>query len=458
MEKFQYLSKAKLNSLPKAPGVYALASLQTVLYIGKAANIRNRAKNHFQQSTYRDNLFIQDVTKVGYIKTDSDIDALLLESQLIKKQQPRYNVMWKDDKKYFYVAITKEKLPRVFLTHQPTDFATGASTDASRAIPTAPPELRSAGRSLRQGINYIGPFVEGKAIKQVLKLLRRVFPYYTAKKHGQLPCSWCHIDLCPGPAPQEKEYQKNIKKLTAVLKGKRKSVLSSLKKEMQEASKLHDFEKAAFTRDQLLALEHTISNAALFVSPLQKEKQDWLAVEKELQKILKTTKRISRIEAYDISNIQGQQATGSQVTFLKGAPAKDSWRKYKIRIAGKPNDFAMIEELLLRRLQHPEWPYPHLMVIDGGKGQLSAALKAISNLTKLSYPHLNEIKLRDIKVVALAKKRNELFFPGRKNSVLLSDLPKPVENLFLFIRDEAHRFAISYHRTLRSKNLFLKSS
>jgi len=483
MEKFRYLSKAKLNNLPKAPGVYALSSPKAILYIGKAINIKDRVKNHFTKTNYKDNLFMQDVTKVGYMKTESDIDALIVESQLIKKQQPKYNVMWKDDKKYFYVAITKEQLPRIFLTHQPTSSAAGASTVASRAIPTAPPELRSAGHSLRQSIEYIGPFVEGKAIKQVLRMLRKVFPYYTqphgagagytAKKHGALLCQYCHLNLCPGPTPNANAYKKNIRNLVAVLKGKKTSVLKQLKKEMQSAAKSQDFEKAAALRDQFLSLERIISHARL-LSPEASVSFDWVIIEKELQKLFSTKKRITRIEAYDISNIQGKEATGSQVTFVKGIPAKEHYRKYKIRLVHKksqdsavgsdPNDFAMMQELLERRLKHKEWPYPQLIVIDGGKGQLTSTQKAISNLVKLSCSHpfgserLSESKLRDIKIVALAKKQNELFFPGKPKSVLLRDLPQPVENLLLHIRDEAHHFAITYHRKLRLKKLLAPES
>ena len=455
MEKFRYLPKTKLSTLPKAPGVYALSSPKTVLYIGKAANIKERVKNHFVQTNYKDNLFMQLVTKVGYIKTQSDIDALLLESQLIKKQQPKYNVMWKDDKKYFYVAITKENLPRIFLTHQPVNSATGASTIASRAIPTAPPELRAGGHSLHQNITYIGPFVEGKAIKQVLRFLRRVFPYYTAKKHGALLCQYCHLNLCPGPNPNKEIYKKNIRNLVSVLKGKKNSVLKQLKKEMKTAAKNQDFEKAAKLRNQFLSLERIISHAQL-LSPEVSVSLSWTMIEKELQKLLGVKKSITRIEAYDISNIQGKEATGSQVTFLKGIPAKEYYRKYKIHITGKSDDFAMMQELLERRLKHPEWPYPQLMVIDGGKGQLTSAQKAISNLVSLSFGKLKETKFakaQNIKVVALAKKQNELFFPKKPKSVLLRDLPRPLENLFLHIRDEAHRFAIKYHRLLHAKKV-----
>jgi len=436
MEKFRYISKQRLSTLPKAPGVYALSSPKAILYIGKAVNIQDRVKNHFTKANYKDNLFIQNVTRVGYIKTDSDIDALLLESRLIKAKQPKYNVMWKDDKKYFYVAITKEKLPRIFLTHQPV----------------LPKRDLGAPKSRLGNTEYIGPFVEGKAIKQVLRLLRRIFPYYTSKKHGPLPCQYCHLNLCPGSTPDKEAYKKNIRNLVAVLKGKKTSVLKQLKKEMNRTAKSQDFEKASILRDQFLSLERIVSHAQ-HLSPVVSESLHWNAIERELQKLFLTKKRITRIEAYDISNIQGKEATGSQVTFLKGAPIKESYRKYKIHITGKSNDFAMMTELLERRLRHPEWPYPQIMVIDGGKGQLTAALKAISNLISLSYPQLTESKLRGIKVVALAKKQNELFFPKKPKSVLLKDMPRPLENLFLHIRDEAHRFAITYHHTLRSKAL-----
>jgi len=432
--KFQYLPKAKLNDLPKAPGVYALSSQKTILYIGKAANLKERVKNHFMQPTYKDDLFIQDITKIGYIKTESDIDALLLESQLIKKQQPRYNVMWKDDKKYFYVAIASENLPYVFLTHQPTQGNINGKTSKSRL----------------EKIEYIGPFTEGKAIKRVLKLLRRVFPYYTTKKHGTVLCQYCHLNLCPGPSPNKATYQKNIRNLVSVLKGKRTSVLQNLKREMERVAKTQDFEKAAELRDQFLSLERIISHARL-LTPEVSSSINWSVTEKDLQKLFSMKKRISRIEAYDISNIQGKEATGSQVTFIRGAPAKEHYRKYKIHITGKPNDFAMMEELLSRRLMHKEWSYPQVIVIDGGKGQLTSAKKAIVSLISMNNPRLSKTALGNIKLVALAKKQSELFFPGKPKSVLLRDLPRSSENLFLHIRDEAHRFAITYHRLLRKK-------
>ncbi len=473
MEKFKYLSKSKLNNLPKIPGVYAFLKGKQVLYIGKAANLRDRVQNHFHQPSYRDNLFISQITKVGYFETQSEIDALLLESQLIKSRQSKYNVMWKDDKAYFYIGITKETLPRVFITHQPNTepskskflisksktnpkFKNSNPTTLqtknyksfdlieSETLRVERPELRTEG--LKTG--YIGPFTEGKAIKRVLRLLRRVFPYYTARKHPVLPCPYCHIGLCPGPKPDAKEYKRSIENLTAVLKGRRVSVLNSLRKSMEQASKEQDFERAAVLRDQVFSLENVASHASLTWLSYPHLSQ---AKEKHLPK---PWSEYTRIEAYDISNIQGKQSTGSMVTFLNGKPAKEWYRKFKIHRTGKANDFAMMQELISRRLKHADWPYPDLMLIDGGKGQLSSTLKAISNLARLSFSKLNRAKLQVIRVAALAKRNNELFSPREATPVLLRNLPQEVSNLLLYIRDEAHRFAISYHRRLRNKSVF----
>ena len=409
MEKFKFLPKDRLQRLPKNPGVYALKNGGKFLYIGKAFNIKGRVKNHFSKPAYRDNLFLNQVQKVGFLKTDSEIEALLLEAKLIKKYQPKYNILWRDDKNFFHVGITKETFPRVFLTHQPKPKAT-----------------------------YLGPFVEGRPIKQTLRLLRKVFPYYTVKNHAKTPCLYCQINLCPGPHPDIKEYKKNIKNLVSVLKGKKKSVLQKLKKEMRSASWLQDFEKAAQMRDQISSLERVFSHATIFE---EIREDDWRKTQKIFQGLLKIKREISRIEAYDISNIQGKQATGSMITFIKGAPNKNFYRKFKIRIEEKPNDIAMIKETLSRRLKHPEWPFPDVILIDGGKAQLNAAQLTITN-HQLPIP-----------VIALAKKKNELYLEDRKKPILLKTLPREIFNLILRLRDEAHRFAIIYHRKLRKKAL-----
>ncbi len=321
--KFKYVPKNKIPQLPKTSGIYAFKKRRKFLYIGKAANIRERVKSHFQRPTYRDNFFINQVSKVGYIKTNSEIKALILEAELIKKYQPKYNIAWRDDKNYFYIGITKEPFPRVFITHQK-----------------------------KSKINYLGPFVNGKKLKQTLKDLRKIYPYRTCKTLPKKPCLWYYLSQCPAPC--------------------------------------------------------------LFKS--------------------------RRIEAYDVSNIQGKDATGSMVTFINGKPNKNLYRRFKIKFSNKPNDTAMLKQVLLRRLNHPEWGLPDLILIDGGKAQLNAAL----SVTK-------------IPAMALAKRRNELYMKNLEKPILLKTLPREVFNLILQLRDEAHRFARKYHLKLREIDLFPKT-
>ncbi len=391
MKKFKFLAKDKIVQLPKGPGVYSFNKGRSLLYIGKASNIRERVKQHRK--------LINLARQIGYIKTDSEIEALILEAKLIKKYQPKYNVVWRDDKNYFFVAITKENFPRIFITHQ---------------------TLNNGSRT-----SIIGPFVDGKALKKTLRILRKVFPYYTIKKHPAKLCPWCHLKLCPGSNPEKKEYQKNIKSLIRVLQGRKPSVLKNLKREMKKLSKEREFEKAAKIRDQIIALEKVISQARIF-QPIElveaRPQPQW---------------DFKRIEAYDVSNIQGKEATGSMITFIDGKPEKSQYRKFKIKIAGKPNDTAMIKEVLSRRFRHPEWPLPDLILIDGGIGQLNAALKIVKN----------------IKVISLSKKENKLYLKDRKKPILLKSLPREIFNLILQLRDEAHRFAISYHKKLRLRGL-----
>ena len=391
MEKFKFLKKSNLSRLPTTVGVYAFKKGAKFFYVGKAANIKERVKQH------KDLLGL--AKEIGYIKTNSEIEALILEAKLIKKIQPKYNVLWRDDKNYFYVAITKESFPRVFITHQ----------------------LKIKNCKLK--IDFIGPFIEGTSLKRALTYLRRTFPYYTSKSHPKGSCLWCHLKLCPGPDPVKSEYQKNIKSLIFVLKGNSRKVLNDLKRRMKKSSLLREYEKAAKIRDKITSLERVINPQQI----------------------------PGRAEAYDVSNIQGEEAAGSMVTFINGRPAKNFYRKFKIKIAGKPNDVAMIKEILSRRLRHAEWPYPDLILIDGGKAQLNAALRAI-NLAKPSY-RLGLAKFGNIRIMSIAKKKNELFIEGRKKPVLLKTLPREMFNLILQLRDEAHRFAISYHRKLRKKRL-----
>lgn len=428
MEKFKFVKKDGVSKLSKNTGVYCFKSKE-ISYIGKAANIKERVKNHFQQPGFKDYLFLDKVEKIGYIKTGFEIEALILEANLIKKYQPKYNVVWRDDKNYFFVGITKEDFPKIFITHQTKPKTTNYKLQTE----------------------FVGPFVDGKALKQTLKVLRKVFPYRSCKTLPKRPCLWYHLGRCPAPCQiktkleekiiserMERECQKNAENVFQIFQGKKTQILKSLKKEMKEVSRLQDFERAAKIRNQIEALEKILANAKIFEPQLPQT--DWQRIQEILKVILKSKRKISRIEAYDVSNIQGQLATGAMVTFIKGKPEKNFYRKFKIKFSGKPNDIAMIKEILSRRVNHPEWPYPDLILIDGGKAQFNVALKS---LTLNFRPG----------VIAVAKKRNELYLKDRE-PILLRNLPREIFNLILQLRDEAHRFAISYHKKLREKVLF----
>ena len=260
------------NSLPKTAGVYSFfarrslgeGGLHNPIYIGKAINIRDRVKNHFQQPSYRDDLFIDKVDKIGYFETGSEIEALVLEASLIKKHQPKFNVVWKDDKNYFYVAFAQneQKVPYIFITHQKN----------------------------QQRTNYVGPFVEGTALKKTLRFLRRVFPYYTAKRHPKNKCTYCHLGLCPGAEADLKEYRKNINKLILILKGKRNAVLNSLRKEMKMLSKENKFEEAAKIRDRIYNLQQVMAHTRV-IEPNKKPQgrtEKLMVTGKKLKKYYKT--------------------------------------------------------------------------------------------------------------------------------------------------------------------------
>jgi len=420
MDKFKFIKKEGVSKLPKSAGVYALCRGKEVFYIGKAVNIRQRVKNHFQQSDFKNAFFIGRVSKIGIIPTDSEIEALILEAKLIKKHKPKYNVVWRDDKNFFYVGITKEDCPTVFITHQIGRQATGDKRQAT----------------------YIGPFVEGRAIKKSLRFLRKIFPYYSMKKHPLNPCPWCQLKLCPGPNPDPEKYGQNIRNLTRVLTGKSRLVLKSLFREMKAEARQHNYEKAAEIRDQVRALERVLAHAQIFAQ-IEAEKSRWIKTENKFKKILKVRRKISRIEAYDISNIQGQKATGSMVTFIAGYPNKNLYRKFRIKTSGKPNDIAMIKEVLQRRFKHLEWGLPGAILIDGGKAQLNTGVKVKNS----KQPTMN------IKCISLAKKQNKLYVEGRPQPLWLKNMPREIFNLILHLRDEAHRFAISYHKSLRKKEL-----
>ena len=397
-----------------------------MLYVGKAINLKSRVRSYF---TNQKNLgektrnLVTQIAKIKTIRVESEIESLLLEANLIKKYQPKYNIKLTDGKAYPLIRITiKDKYPKVLVARKTND----------------PKSL------------YFGPFPNATAMRLVLKTVRRIFPFQSVINHPDKPCFYYHLGLCPCPGVfNDKQYKLTIRHIIKFLNGQTKSVIRDLEKERNVLSKNQQFEKAAEIQIKIDAITLVTSK---FYAPFEYEKnpnlrEDIRNNELELLKnelISKGTlvKKLRRIECYDISNTSGKNATGSMVVFINGEKDSSLYRKFKIRDTYNdlPNDFAMMEEVIRRRLQHKEWGEPDLIIVDGGKGQISSALKALG-LENLKIP-----------VVGLAKQEEIIITSDFKEI----RLPKESSHLLLVmrIRDEAHRFAITYHKKLRAKSIY----
>lgn len=368
---------------------------------------------------------VSQIAKIKTISTNSEIEAFLLENQYIKMYKPKYNIKLTDDKAYRMVQITiKDKYPKLLITRRPGD----------------------------KGSIYFGPFPNaGLALRNVLKTIRKIFPYQSAVNHVKRVCLYNHLGLCPCPPVFDslefkKEYVKNIKHIIDFLNGNAKKIIRDLKKDRNVLSKNEEFEKANLLQNKINAIE-------LITGPFYKTKLD-LNINPNLTEDLREEemhglinilnrnnvgiKNLERIECFDISNISGTSATGSMVTFTNGEKDTSGYRRFKIRTLKTPNDFAMLEEALQRRMKHSEWPYPDLIIVDGGKGQVSTAIRTIKQFNNLTIP-----------IIGLAKKEETIITSDLKEISLPKD--STALKLIMRIRDEAHRFALTYHRKLRSK-------
>jgi excinuclease ABC subunit C len=552
----------KLDALPTKPGVYLMKDANgTILYVGKAINLRARVRSYFHVSAEENpkvQRLVAHIDDIDFIVTASELEALILESNLIKRHKPKYNVRLKDDKRYPYIKVTwQEDFPKVLIVR----------------------------RIEQDGGRYFGPFTASWAVQQTLQTLRRVFPYLTCSRHitgqDERACLYYDIGLCLAPcigAANREEYRAMIDGLCRFLEGKSDEIVTDLESKMEAAAEEWNFEQAATYRDQLAAIQRVIErqkivsaamadqdviafaradgdacvqvffirngrligreyfvldgtaeetdteivasfvkqfydeaayvpaeillphdidealviqewlrsrrgNKVVLEVPRQGQKRElvamaaenaaetlnhlraqWLTDEgkqaqalAELQENLGLASPPNRIECYDISTIQGMAITGSMVVFVKGVPRKTDYRRFKIRTVEGTDDFASMREMLRRRFRRASdaglkaeaermpggkqssWDLiPDLLVVDGGKGQLNVALDV-----------LDEYGLRDqVPAVGLAKREEEIFVPDRSEPVIM---PRTSEGLFLMqrIRDEAHRFAITYHRQLR---------
>ena len=546
--------KETIKLVPANPGCYIYYDKSgTIIYVGKAKNLKRRVYSYFhkQHDSVKTNVLVSQIEKLEYIITDSEVEALILESHLIKKHKPKYNILLKDDKKYPYFLITDEDFPRIQI-------------------------VRKKNMNPDKG-KFYGPYTDVKAMHATLDFLKKIFPLKQCKtpKFSNRPCLYYHIGKCLAPCQGKvtpDEYKKLIHQVELFLSGKQTELLKQIQTQMQKYSDEEQFEKAAKMRDSYLDLQKTLERQKVvyentklnedilaviyeegilaivimmvregrlidkkdftyFVDNIDKTEyfetffrdyytglkleypdkiiskdleavgekalyEDWLKIlsgkkitihygksgrgkyselyelaRKNAENLLENAKlkkmaqirddfnevgsylaeklKLSnfpnRIECYDISHIQGTNTVASMVVFQNGLPKKTAYRKFKIRLTeGKPDDFLSMKEVLSRRLSRlgePKWEKPDLIIIDGGKGQLSSVMNIVKDMG-----------VEDIDFVSLAKREEEVFLPNQSKSILL---PRNSNALYLIqrIRDEAHRFAITYHRDLRSKSM-----
>lgn len=424
----------KARELPDQPGVYIMKdAAQNEIYVGKAKSLRRRVSSYFQKRdhTPKEVALIENIADFEYVVTDSEIEAFLLESRLIKDLQPKYNFMLKNNELYPYIEVTMgEDFPRVFTTRQKSN-----------------PDSR-----------YFGPYVSAGDLRATLGALQRIFGFRTCKREiraddgkrrFQRACLNYHIGRCSGvcadKTPKE-DYRRRIVSLCRFLSGQKKDLIADLEKEMETEAAAYRFENAARLRDLVGALQHIHESADLdeSLSPLAPSldpQKSLLALQEALH--LDWTPR--RIEGIDIANLQGQETVGSLVYFLDGSPWKDGYRRFRIKTVEGQDDFACVQEVVRRRygkLRDQGEELPDIVLIDGGKGQLHAAEDAF-----------REIGVTVPVLMSLAKAEEIPYRAGQSDPVPMTRRNAGLK-LLMHIRDEAHRFAQHYHHILRRKAMF----
>ena len=433
----------KLKDLPKEPGVYFHKDTKgEIIYVGKAAVLRNRVRQYFQSSRGRDvktEALVREIADIDWVTVDSEIDALFLEAELIRRYMPRYNILLRDDKAMSYIRIDYD-----------SDFPTVSTTR----------------RPLDDGARYFGPYSSTTTIRQALKLLRRVFPYATRQIAGQKRATLhYHLGLDPGLEEGRtslEDYRANLRKLMAYIEGKRVAIIREVEQEMKAAAKKQDFETAAKKRNQLTSLQR-LSHQVIFSD------KEFLDISKdyalsELVELLGLPDYPKRIEGYDISHMQGTDVVASMVVFTNGVSDKAEYRKFKTKI-NHNNDFYNMNETLKRRLSEKNvkaWGKPSLVLIDGGKGQLDAAIKARDEQGCDKLPFIGLAKREE--QIVIAKDRSNVVlntqmlhklggFTTETEDFILVNVPHSTNLVKLLqrVRDESHRFAVSYHSVLKAK-------
>jgi len=424
----------RIAQLPTGPGVYLFKDARgRVLYVGKAANLRSRVRSYFSgRPTERANvdLMMPLVTDLDVLEAESEVDALLMESRLIKDIRPKYNIEQKDNKTYPYIQImTREDFPRVSLTREPAE----------------------------RGVRLVGPFTDVRGVRQALQIMQRVFRFRTCnldidagdpKLRFQRPCLLHYIKQCTGPCAgyiDRETYRVDVRTLIRFLSGKRKQIIKDLTTRMQAAARARAFERAAELRDQVRAIESLEKRGSLLAHP-QPEVfyTDPARGLERLRKVLGLDHPPRAIEGVDIATTAGRESVGAVVTFLDGKPFKSGYRRFRIKHVEGMDDYAMIREVVGRRftrLEREGEAFPDVLLIDGGLGQLHAALEA-----------LQALKIEPPLVLSIAK-REELVYRMGADAPLRLGRTSPALKVLQYVRDEAHRFASHYHRILRGKRV-----
>lgn len=442
-----------MESLPSSPGVYwFLDGSDSVLYVGKAKNLKNRLRQYAKREDDRPQIdkLLSQVSLVKWQELPSELDALLVEAELIKRYQPHFNILLKDDKSNLYICIGTGAFPRVFTARKPEI-------------------LRS-----EEKWTTFGPFQSGYKVKQVLEIGRRIFKWCDLPAnatrlalqagHPPKPCFYYHLDLCSGACTgkiSSAEYQVMIQSLKIFLRGKTSELIKELKAQIAVHSDRQEYEKANVLKEQLESLVVVTSpkyrlrpDMTIPILTNKMEEESLISLRSILRQFLSlpVSAPLTRIEGYDISNISGTNASCSMVTAIDGRMDHGEYKHFGIKTLNTPNDFAMLREALTRRQNHPEWGIPDVILIDGGKGQLRSVLSV------WKWPSI---------VISIAKRPDRLFIPMTSVGARSSSLEKitfkeveltpdlPATRLVQSIRDESHRFAKRLH-IIKRNTAFIK--
>jgi len=429
----------KLKTLPRSPGVYFhLSADGEIIYVGKAAVLRNRVHQYFQSSRDMDaktRALVADIAMTDWVETESEIDALFLESEMVKRYMPKYNILLRDDKSQMFVRIDmKSEWPHVSFTRNPDD---------DKAV-------------------YVGPFYSGFALKKALHYLRRVFPYYTKAPQRERADFDTHLGLNPRSDMTSQEYKVNLRKLIKYIQGGRTTILKEIERDMKRAARSEEFEVAAVLRNRLTYLKELQRRIVFGDKEFMNISKDKALA--DLAELLGLENPPARIEGYDISHMSGTNVVASMVVFTNGISNRSEYRKFKTHI-DQNDDFFNMNETLTRRLSEKNqkaWGLPALFLIDGGKGQLDAATRARDE-QGVALPMIGLAKREEQIVIHHTKsgvKLNKELLSSLGGHYMTSDtftlvnLPHDthVVKLLQRIRDESHRFAVSYHTTLKRAN------